>query len=206
MSKEAFLYTLRERISNLPQEDIEERIAFYREMIDDRIEEGMSEEDAVDAVGDVNQIAEQIMSEYPLSKLIMKKANPSGKKIGAFTLILLILGFPVWFPLLITAVVLYIVFHIVLWSLLLSLYAVDFSAGIATVVMIPFSIHYLILGNISGAAFAVGAGMFLAGVAILLFFINKLIARGLFGMIKGFVHGIKKSFIRREDSDNAYAQ
>ncbi len=43
MNKQAFLTQLRKGLSGLPQEDIEERLAFYSEMIDDRIEEGLSE-------------------------------------------------------------------------------------------------------------------------------------------------------------------
>ena len=46
MNKEKFLDALRRRLSGLPQEDIDERIAFYEEMIDDRMEEGLSEEEA----------------------------------------------------------------------------------------------------------------------------------------------------------------
>ena len=44
MNKQEFLAGLRKGLSGLPQEDIEERLLFYSEMIDDRIEEGMEEE------------------------------------------------------------------------------------------------------------------------------------------------------------------
>ena len=37
MNKELFLKTIRDRLSDLPQEDIEERLMFYEEMIDDLI-------------------------------------------------------------------------------------------------------------------------------------------------------------------------
>ena len=42
MSKQAFLARLRKELSGLPKDDIEERLAFYEEMIDDRTEEGLS--------------------------------------------------------------------------------------------------------------------------------------------------------------------
>ena len=47
MKKEAFLNELRSRLSGLPHGDLEDRISFYAEMIDARIEDGMSEEDAI---------------------------------------------------------------------------------------------------------------------------------------------------------------
>ena len=46
MDKHTFLTDLRGALSGLPQDDIEERVGFYGEMIDDRMEEGMSEEEA----------------------------------------------------------------------------------------------------------------------------------------------------------------
>ena len=47
MNKEEFLNSLRKRLKGLPNNEIEERISFYSEMIDDRVEEGMSEEEAI---------------------------------------------------------------------------------------------------------------------------------------------------------------
>ena len=44
MDKQAFLNRLREGLNGLPQDDIAERLNFYSEMIDDRVENGMSEE------------------------------------------------------------------------------------------------------------------------------------------------------------------
>ena len=49
MGKQEFLAQLRKGLQGLPQEDIEERLTFYSEMIDDRMEEGLSEEEAVSA-------------------------------------------------------------------------------------------------------------------------------------------------------------
>ena len=44
MNKQEFLAELRKGLSGLPQDDIEERLIFYDEMLEDRIEEGLSEE------------------------------------------------------------------------------------------------------------------------------------------------------------------
>lgn len=37
MNKQEFLSSLRKQLPNLPRQDVNERIAFYSEMIDDRI-------------------------------------------------------------------------------------------------------------------------------------------------------------------------
>ena len=62
MNKQEFIRQLSEKLSGLPQTDIEERLAFYSEMIDDRMEDGISEEEAVLAIGDVDSIARQIIA------------------------------------------------------------------------------------------------------------------------------------------------
>ena len=50
MTKIKFLIELHNRLSGLPKDDVEERLSFYSEMIEDRIEDGLSEEEAVEAV------------------------------------------------------------------------------------------------------------------------------------------------------------
>lgn len=44
MTKREFTVRLGSMLSGLPKRDIDERISFYCEMIDDKIEDGMSEE------------------------------------------------------------------------------------------------------------------------------------------------------------------
>lgn len=56
MNKQEFLMRLREGLSGLPENDIEERLIFYSEMIDDRKEEGLSEEEAVREIGNIDEI------------------------------------------------------------------------------------------------------------------------------------------------------
>ena len=83
MRKQEFLTALQTRLSGLPQEDVEERVSFYGEMIDDRVEEGLSEEDAVTAIGPIDAIAEQTLSEIPLTKLVREKVRPATHQTAA---------------------------------------------------------------------------------------------------------------------------
>ena len=67
MNKQEFISALENGLSGLPQNDVAERVAFYSEMLDDKIEEGMSEENAVATLGAVDDVISPIISEYPLS-------------------------------------------------------------------------------------------------------------------------------------------
>ena len=68
MTKEEFLSQLRTRLSSLPQGDLDRSLEFYSEMIDDRMEDGMSEREAVANMGDLSKITEQILSQGALEE------------------------------------------------------------------------------------------------------------------------------------------
>ncbi|MBR3759551.1 MAG: DUF1700 domain-containing protein [Ruminococcus sp.] len=93
MSKQEFLEQLRKGLSGLPQDDVEERLNFYSEIIDDRIEEGFPEDEAVSAIGSVDEITAQVVADIPLSK-IAKQRIRSEKKRSVGEIILLVIGFP----------------------------------------------------------------------------------------------------------------
>ena len=76
MGKAEFLEVLRRKLTGLPQAEIEERLAFYNEMIDDRIEDGLTEEEAVAEIGPVEDVVNQIMAEIPLTTLVREKVRP----------------------------------------------------------------------------------------------------------------------------------
>ena len=66
MNKQEFLSRLEEALAGLPREELMERLAFYRESIDDRMETGLTEEAAVAELGPVEEIASQILSDSVL--------------------------------------------------------------------------------------------------------------------------------------------
>lgn len=98
MSKQEFLERLRKGLSGLPQNDIEERLTFYSEMIEDRKEDGISEEEAVSAVGTVDEIVAQVVSEIPLVKIAKERIKPK-RRLSVGEIVLLILGSPIWLSL-----------------------------------------------------------------------------------------------------------
>ena len=102
MTKREFLDALNERLSGLPLKEREERIGFYEEMIDDRVDEGEEEEAAVAAIGSVEEIAEQIIAEVPLSKLARERIH-SRRRLRVWEIVLLAVGSPIWLSLAVAA-------------------------------------------------------------------------------------------------------
>ena len=126
MSKQEFLDCLRKGLSGLPQEDIEERLTFYSEMIDDRIEEGLSEMEAVSAIGTVDAVITQVLADTPLTKLVKEKAKPK-RTLRAWEIVLLVLGSPIWLSLLIAAFIITLAAYIVVWSVVITLWSIEAS-------------------------------------------------------------------------------
>ena len=198
MNKEMFLEELKRKLIGLPQADIDERLAFYSEMIDDRIEDGLTEEEAVAKVGSVDGIVAQIMSEIPLTKLVKEKVKPK-RSLRVWEIVLIVLGFPVWFPLLIAFLAIVFAVYVVIWSLAIAVYAVTLGITVSALACIPGTIICIIAHRLIAAVFCLGAGVLLAGIAILLFFACIGITKGMLKLTKGMLLGIKRSFVGKEE-------
>lgn len=197
MNKEDFLDELAKRLSGLPQEDIDERIAFYREMIYARMEEGLSEEEAIASIGSVDEVVRKIMAEYPLTTLVKDKVRPK-RKPETWEIILLVLGFPLWFPLLTGAFAIVLSIYITIWAVIISLFAADFSCLAGCLGGLVGIFQYLRVGNFAGALFSVGAALVCAGVAILMFIACIYIAKTVIILTRKVVLAIKNSFVGKE--------
>ena len=103
MTKYDFLLSLQDRLSGLPQKDVEEQLHFFSEMIDDRMEDGLTEEEAVRAIGSVEDICRHITDGISLSPNPQENRAPERRKLRSWEIIFLILGSPVWLSLVIAA-------------------------------------------------------------------------------------------------------
>ena len=199
MNKQAFLSVLRNRLSGLPKEDIERSVDFYSEIIDDRIEDGLSEDEAVKAIGSIDEIVSQILKETSLPKLVKSKVKPK-RALRVGEIILLILGAPMWLPLVISIISIVFSAYIVLWSVILVLYSIDLSFAATAVACILGTFAYIPSGNIAQCFFIIGIGLACFGIAILLFFIFNQITKGVLILSKKIVLGIKGCFIGKGDA------
>ena len=135
MNKQEFLAAVRARIDTMPAQDIRRSIDYYAEMIDDRMEDGLSEAEAVAAMGSAEEIAAQILGENlpPPSPPSPPSPPPTPSKRSwrAWEIALLVLGFPLWFPLLLAGAGILLSLYAVLWSVILALYAavIGLAAG-----------------------------------------------------------------------------
>ena len=84
MNKHEFLAALRRELTALPHGELTEQLNFYNEMIDDRMEEGMTEEDAVAGIGSVEGIAAVILADRAADgDPIPRSEKPAEEEISA---------------------------------------------------------------------------------------------------------------------------
>lgn len=199
MNKQAFLEKLKSALAGLPQDEIEERLAFYREMIEDRMEEGLTEEEAVLAVGIVEEIASQIVADTPLTKIVKENIKPK-RRMKAWEIVLLILGFPVWFSLLVAAFAVFFALYICLWSGIISLWAGFVSLVACSFAGVIAGIIFTATGNGAPGLATIGAGIVCAGLAILSFFGCKAITKGMLILTKKMALTVKHRLIKKEEA------
>ena len=196
MNKQEFLRELKAALNGLPHKDIEERLDFYSEMIDDKIEEGISEKEAVLSVGDVGEIASQIIAETPLTKLVKQKVK-SKKKMKAWESALIILGSPVWLPIIISLIAVALSLYLSIWSIIISLWSVFISLVGCAIGGILGGILFAVEGNIYSGIAMIGAGIICIGLSIFAYYGCKAITKGFLILTKKMILSIKSSFVKR---------
>ena len=197
MNKQEFIETLRAELSGLPQQEVEERLAFYSEMIDDRTEEGMTEEEAVCAIGSVEEIASQIISDIPLAKIAKESMKPK-RRMRAWEIVLLAAGSPLWLVLLIAAFAILISLYAVLWSAIACVWAVFAAVAGCAVGGVAGGILLIVFGNVTAGIMLIGAGLVCGGLGILAFLGSLAATKGAAHLTAHSVLWIKKCFVRKE--------
>lgn len=197
MRKQEFLAQLRKGLSGLPQADIEERLTFYSEMIEDRIEEGLSEEEAVSAVGPVEEIVAQVVSDIPLAKIAKERMKPK-RQLKVWEIVLLALGSPIWLSLGIAAVAVVFSLYISLWSVIISLWAVFGSLAGCSFGLVAAGVVFAVTGNAYAGMAMIAVGMVCTGLSVFTFYGCKAATKGVLILTKKIAVGIKNCFLQRE--------
>lgn len=198
MNKQEFLEKIRNQLAGLSEDDIKKSIDYYTEMIEDRMEEGLTEEEAVKAMGKPEEVASQILMDTPFSKLVKVKVKPK-KSLSILSIILIVLGSPVWLPLVAAFFIIILSVYIVLWSFVLVFYSVVLSlaaggvSGLLASVMIMFNVDILC------GVFTLGVAIVCAGLSVLLFFGSNQVVKGILFLSKKIALSIKSYFIKRRN-------
>ena len=192
MTKKEFLNELESRLQGLPKSEIDERINFYDEMIQDMVEEGRTEEEAIESFGGLDEVVLSIAGKTKMTSLVKERIRPK-KRISTLGIILIILGFPIWLPFLITFFVLMGVGYMLLWVLILVTYSIE----MAFVISAGGSLLAVALQLRDGTFFYPGLGVaiLVAGIACLFFPVCIAATKANIKITKKIFLGIKHKLI-----------
>lgn len=197
MNKQEFLDELKKGLSGMPKNEIAGRLAFYSEMIDDYMEEGMTEEEAVAKIGSVEEITAEIIADIPFSTLLKEKLKAKGE-IKGWEIVLIAVGFPIWISLLVGIISVAVSLYAALWSVVVSLWACFGALVGAAVGGVLGGILFICTGNAFAGFALLGCGIVCAGLAIFAFYGCKVVTQGVLWFTKNAAVAIKKCFVKKE--------
>lgn len=191
MNRHAFLRELEGRLAALSEAERDQTLAYYGEMIDDRIEAGMSEEAAVAALGAMEEIAAEALQGAPQLRSLRRAP-------GVWSILIGVLGSPLWLPLVATGFLLALIGYALLWVLTAVLYvcAASFAVGALGALISLFAA--LVRVRFIWSGMCLGLACLLAGGSILLLLAANRAAAGCVRLGTLGCRRIRKLFRRKE--------
>lgn len=197
MNKLDFLAELEKKLQPLPDQEKAKALEYYFEIIDDRMDCGMTEDEAVAACGNIDEIAEQIILDTPMTKLVKQK-NKTRRRMQAWEIVLLVLGFPIWFSLAVAFFCMLLAISVCLWCVVICIFVGGIACGACSVAFSAATVVAAVTGNFLPALCFLGCAMICAGLTILFFLLGKLAGKGVTKLHKLTFRAIKRCFIRKE--------
>lgn len=197
MTMSEYLSALAAGLSQLPEEERQKQIGYYEELFADMREEGLSEEEIAEKLGSPKKAAEEILEEIPLPMLIKSRVKPK-KGWSVLTVILLILGSPIWLSIAIALLAVILSVYVVIWAVVIVLFAVVLSilaVGAAGVVLFAVNV---VLAPVP-ALLVLGLGLLCLGLTIPAFMGAVAVAKGVCRLTGRIAKGIRSLFIRKEE-------
>jgi len=196
MNKQQFLAAVRLNAASVPPEELTALLDYYTEMIDEAMDEGCTEEEAVARVGSWDEIREQIHTfraepnpvpiiqpqpSFHNTQSETNTAAPASEpakvkrwkniSLPTWAVVLLILTSPVWGTVVLTLLIVLfaVVFSLVVigGALVISLFAVVIALAAVGVVGIGAGVVLLATSGIAPFLLTLGGGLVCVGLAIL---------------------------------------
>ena len=202
MSRDAFIGELRHRMAGLPQETVERTVEYYGELIADSMEDGLTEEEAVSRLGSLDEIVASVVKDTPLTQIVQTRVREGKKKgISGWVILLLVLGAPVWLPVLIAALAVLFALFIALWAVVIALWAVVAAVILTGLAAMVAGVVELCRLHLPQGLVLLGGGLVCLGLCALLFLLMKLLTVGTVKLCRWLWVGIKSLFVGKKSKE-----
>ncbi|MEG1929876.1 MAG: DUF1700 domain-containing protein [Anaerovorax sp.] len=194
MNKSEFMKALEAQLGQIPKEEAAAALAYYNEYFEDAGEE--NEEGVLKELGSPENIGAQLKAEIAMKQLVKEEAPTVRKGISAIWLIVLaIFAAPLALPLTVAVLLLALSFVIVVFALLFSLGAVVLAAFLGSIATIVGGLSTLFV-SLPNSVFAIGLGMILLGVTLLLaiavIYVSRILCRWMAKLMNGVLLKMNK--------------
>lgn len=193
MNKTEFFAALRSKLDRLPKHEVDQSISFYDEIIADRMEEGMSEQQAIEALGSLEAITEQIYAEIPPIPKALGKANTGSRSLN---IVLLALLSPVWIPLVLALLCCVALTYLCLWLFIITLWLVVGLLILCAPLGIAGLIWFSTRGFTLSGVWVLGISLSAAGIGLFAFLAVYKISRVLMRTSSLLSGWLKRLFTR----------
>lgn len=199
MTRQEFLSELERALGKLPHAEVEQALAFYDEAVSDRMEDGLSEVEAVADLGLIDEIAAQITAETPPIPRAIARANTGSRTLN---IVLLAVFSPIWIPIVLALAAAALAVYVAIWAVIAALWAVD-----AVLVLMPFAGIAALISTLGGGmplpgVFVFGLSLVSSGFGLVASFAVFWASKLLFRATRSFARWIASLFVRVSGKDD----
>ncbi len=202
MNKREFLNELSRRIGGLGETEAANILSYYEESIDDRVEDGMTEAEAVESLGSIDDIVNQVVSEMSLVSIVNGRIKKSRKSSGVW-IALAICGSPVWLPLLLAFVIVILAVYVCVWAVIVSIWAAAVALAASCIGGLGVGVIYIVNAQAIQGAAILGAGLVCGGLFLVLLFPLAGLCKKIAGLTVMLMRKVKKSVISGKGKEGA---
>lgn len=196
MTMDEYLSALESGLSQLSEEERKKQISYYEELFADMKEEGLSDAEIVEKLGNPKKAAEEILAEMPLPLLIKSRVKPK-KGWNVLTVILLILGSPIWLSIAIALLAVILSVYVVIWAVVAVLFCVVLSILLAGILgFILFAVN--LSAAAASALLMLGLGLICLALTVPALLVTIAATKGVCKLTGCIARWIRSLFIRKE--------
>lgn len=182
MTKEKFLAKLRTQLKKYGIANSDQYISYYSEFLDDLMEDGYSEKEAINKIGSPNKVILSILSDenvqIPQAKSKVKSA-------------LLLLGIPVWGPIIAAG-------YIILLALVFAVMICGIASSLSGIWLLLGSLVVLFKTGILNFLFQLGTAFILGGLGIVFWQLFLFSFQKTYSLVKIMFHSFTKERLDHE--------
>ncbi len=176
MTRNEFISSLSARLHSIPGTERQKALDWYSELICDRMEE-MPEADAVSGIGSVDEIADEILSQYRQNTTAVhssdstepqSRRSPDKGVNTALVIFAAVVLSPIWLPLLIVGLSLALIAVVLVWCAVVTVGVMLVSAAAVGVVGLFYGFWAMSVINPAYGLLVLGTALVAAGLTLAL--------------------------------------